>query len=221
MLVIAHRGANREALENSWSAFDLAVQGGASRIELDVQLSKDGHAVVLHDDQMERTTGVRRLISESTRSELQRIRLTNGEPIPFLDEVVSRLLPLIELNIETVRNLRASGIHAVYGDASRKETLEEAGIAHAVSLFLTAPVEVDSDAVRRARELNPDLFVAARCSFLRDVEKLRKAGADAAFSGEGEVALAMTEFMLTRLGATPEQIDRERERIHETTRADW
>jgi CPA2 family monovalent cation:H+ antiporter-2 len=126
---------------------------------------------------------------------------------------------VIELNIETVRNLRASGIQAVYGDASRKETLEEAGLARAVSLFLTAPVEVDSDAVRRARELNPGLFVAARCSYLRDIEKLRKAGADAAFSGEGEVALAMTEFMLTRLGATPEQIDRERERIHQTIRA--
>jgi CPA2 family monovalent cation:H+ antiporter-2 len=127
---------------------------------------------------------------------------------------------VIELNIDTVRNLRASGIQAVYGDASRKETLVEAGVAQAVSIFLTAPVEMDSDAVRRARELNPDLFVAARCSYLRDVEKLRKSGADAAFSGEGEVALAMTEFMLTRLGATPEQIDRERERIHETIRAD-
>jgi CPA2 family monovalent cation:H+ antiporter-2 len=127
---------------------------------------------------------------------------------------------VIELNIDTVRNLRASGIHAVYGDASRNETLVEAGVAEAVSLFLTAPVEIDSDAVRRARALNPDLFVAARCQFLRDVEKLRKSGADAAFSGEGEVALAMTEFMLTRLGATPEQIDRERERIHETIRAD-
>ena len=72
----------------------------------------------------------------------------------------------------------------------------------------------------RFRELNADLFVAARCFYLRDVEKLRKAGADAAFSGEGEVALAMTEFMLSRLGATPEQIDRERERIHETIRPD-
>jgi CPA2 family monovalent cation:H+ antiporter-2 len=125
---------------------------------------------------------------------------------------------VIELNIDTVRDLRTRGMRAVYGDASRKETLEEAGIADAVSLFFTAPVEMDSDAVRRARELNADIFVAARCSYLRDVEKLRKAGADAAFSGEGEVALAMTEFMLTRLGATPEQIDRERDRIHQTLR---
>jgi CPA2 family monovalent cation:H+ antiporter-2 len=127
---------------------------------------------------------------------------------------------VIELNVETVRELRGRGIQAVYGDANRKETLEEAGLEDAVSLFLTAPVEVDGDAIRRARDLNPDLFVAARCSFLRDVDKLKKAGADAAFSGEGEVALAMTEFVLKRLGATPEQVDRERERLHRTRTGD-
>jgi CPA2 family monovalent cation:H+ antiporter-2 len=42
---------------------------------------------------------------------------------------------------------------------------------------------------------------------------MRRAGADVVFSGEGEVALAMTEFMLRQLGATPEQMDRERDRI--------
>ncbi|MDX2056039.1 MAG: cation:proton antiporter [Polyangiaceae bacterium] len=127
---------------------------------------------------------------------------------------------VVELNIETVRELRARGTLAVYGDISRKETLEEAGVAKAVSLFLTAPIEVDSHVVRVARELNPELFVVARCSYLREVDALKLAGADAAFSGEGEVALAMTEFMLTRLGATPDQIDHERERIHQTMRSD-
>ena len=43
--------------------------------------------------------------------------------------------------------------------------------------------------------------------------ELREAGADVVFSGEGEVALSMTEFLLRQLGATPEQIDRERARI--------
>ena len=44
---------------------------------------------------------------------------------------------------------------------------------------------------------------------------LRSAGAEQVFSGEGEVALAMTEAVLRRLGATPEQIDRERARVHD------
>lgn len=100
MLVIAHRGANREALENSWSAFELAIAGGAVRIELDVQLTADGHGAVIHDDNIQRTTGVRARVSRLTRAELAKIKLTNGEPIPFLDEVVERILPRCELNIE-------------------------------------------------------------------------------------------------------------------------
>ena len=48
---------------------------------------------------------------------------------------------------------------------------------------------------------------------MRELPALRQAGAEA-FSGEGEVALALTVALLERLGATPEQIDRERERVH-------
>ena len=100
MLVIAHRGANKEALENSWTAFAKAIECGAQRIELDVQLSKDGHAVIMHDDDMFKTTGLHVHISQMERAELRSIKLRNGEPLPFLDEAVERLLPQIELNIE-------------------------------------------------------------------------------------------------------------------------
>ena len=122
---------------------------------------------------------------------------------------------IIELNLETVRKLRGDGFQAVYGDASRPQTLEEAGAKAAIGVVLTAPVEGGADAVvRRARELNPRIFVVARSTYLSEVEALRNAGADVVFSGEGEVALAMTEFTLRRLGATPDQIDRERDRVH-------
>ena len=50
---------------------------------------------------------------------------------------------------------------------------------------------------------------------LRDVPPLRSAGAEEVFAGEGEVAMAMTEAVLRRLGATPDQIDRERARVRE------
>ena len=100
MQVIAHRGANREALENSWSAFELAVDGGALRIELDVQLTADGHAAVMHDDDFSRTAERPGRLSALTRAQVAKIKLRNGEAIPFLDEVVAKLLPRIELNIE-------------------------------------------------------------------------------------------------------------------------
>ena len=65
-----------------------------------------------------------------------------------------------------------------------------------------------------ARELNPHIRVLARASYLRDRPALLQAGADEVYTGEGEVALALTEAILGRLGATAEQIDRERARAH-------
>jgi CPA2 family monovalent cation:H+ antiporter-2 len=128
---------------------------------------------------------------------------------------------VIELNLDTVRRLRNLGITAIYGDASRQEVLEQAGIREAASLILSANSE-DSPAeiVRLAHDLNPKLVVIARCAYLKDIEKLRGAGAAAAFSGEGEVALAMTTFVLERLGATPEQIDLERDRLYRRLMSD-
>ena len=62
--------------------------------------------------------------------------------------------------------------------------------------------------------LNPDVRVLARAPYLRDVPSLKEAGANRVYSGEGEVALAFIEDILDSLGATPEQIDRERARAH-------
>jgi hypothetical protein len=64
---------------------------------------------------------------------------------------------------------------------------------------------------------NPKVHVLARVSYLRDVGALKAAGADTVYSGEVEVALAFVEDILETLGATPEQIDRERARAHRRT----
>ncbi len=54
-LIIGHRGASAFAPENTLAAFQLAIDGGADGIEFDVQLSKDGVPVVIHDATLERT----------------------------------------------------------------------------------------------------------------------------------------------------------------------
>ncbi len=123
---------------------------------------------------------------------------------------------VIEFNIETVRELRELGADVVYGDATRPETLAEAGTETAGNLILTSAGMANSEEViRAARELNPDIRVLARASYLRDLPGIKRAGADTVFTGEGEVALAFVEEMLTRLGATAEQVDRERARAHD------
>jgi len=122
---------------------------------------------------------------------------------------------VIELNLETVRRLRAEGVPAIYGDARHRETLESAGVGDAASLVLSSAGMAGSEEVARlARELNPALRILARSAYVHELSTLRRAGADAVFSGEGEIALALTEAILRDLGATPEQIDRERERVH-------
>ena len=61
--------------------------------------------------------------------------------------------------------------------------------------------------------MNPAIHVLARTRFIHQLAKLRQAGAADVFAAEGEVALAFTVRILERLGATGEQIDRERRRV--------
>jgi monovalent cation:H+ antiporter-2, CPA2 family len=122
---------------------------------------------------------------------------------------------VIELNMDAARALRLDGIDAVYGDATRAETLEAAGIAKAGSLILgSAGMASSAEVIRAARTLNPHVRVLARAAYLRDVAALKAAGANSVYSGEAEVALAFIEEILDSLGATREQIDRERARAH-------
>ena len=136
-------------------------------------------------------------------------------------QTVTRLLrenefepTIIELNLETVRRLRDSGVNAVYGDASLSATLASAGAASAGTLILSASgVRHCEEVIRLARGLNPAIRVLARSDYVREIGGLREAGAAKVFSGEGEVALALIEEILRSLGATGEQIDRERDRF--------
>ena len=119
---------------------------------------------------------------------------------------------VVELNMDTVRQLRQSGISAVYGDARHPNSLITAGLRHAGNLIISGDAGA-RDITQIAREINPRVHIFVRSVYLRDVPPLRSAGAEQVFSGEGEVALAMTEAVLRRLGATADQIDRERDRV--------
>lgn len=122
---------------------------------------------------------------------------------------------VIELNTDTVRALREQGTSAVHGDAYDPDTLIKAGVRHAGTLIVSGAHENTPEIIRSARDLNPSVHALARAAYLRDVPVMRRAGAEQVFAGEGEVALAMTEAVLRRLGATPDQIDREHARVRE------
>jgi CPA2 family monovalent cation:H+ antiporter-2 len=121
---------------------------------------------------------------------------------------------VIELNVETVRRLTGEGMAAIYGDATHRETLESADVGNSVALVLSSStMHGTAETIRFSRELNPRVLIFARSTYLREVKELNRAGADLVFSGEGEVAMAMMESMLRQIRATPDQLDRERERV--------
>ncbi len=123
---------------------------------------------------------------------------------------------IVELNLDTVRAIKDHGGLAVYGDATAENTLAEAGLAGAVALILSSEAMPNAaEAIRAAKRLNPDVLVFARSNYITGYAGLRGAGADVIVSDETEVALAMTQALMQHLGATPDQLDRERARIRE------
>ncbi len=116
---------------------------------------------------------------------------------------------IVDMNIDTIRQLQAKGRIAVYGDASRREVLEQAGIRDAVHLVLSLPnSEERGSLVMLARELSPAVEITARARYLAEREVLMRAGANTVISEEGESGIALARRVLERRGLEPEQIEK-------------
>ncbi|MHA1733419.1 MAG: glycerophosphodiester phosphodiesterase [Promethearchaeota archaeon] len=99
-IVIAHRGANAEAPENTFKSFELAVEAGADFIEFDVHFSRDGELVVIHDAKVDRTTDGTGKVNDLTLAELRELDAGGGERIPTLGEVADRFGKKVCLQVE-------------------------------------------------------------------------------------------------------------------------
>ena len=88
-LAIAHRGGAAEAEENTEAAFTHAARLGYRFIETDVQATRDGVAVILHDDSLQRTCGTPERVADLDWPELARRRTLGGNPIPRLDATLA------------------------------------------------------------------------------------------------------------------------------------
>jgi glycerophosphoryl diester phosphodiesterase len=93
-LIGAHRGASGQFPENSLPAFEAAIRQGSDFLELDVRLSRDGVAVVIHDETIDRTTGECGQVGELTAAQLERYG------IPLLDTVLAMAAGKVLFNIE-------------------------------------------------------------------------------------------------------------------------
>jgi CPA2 family monovalent cation:H+ antiporter-2 len=170
---------------------------------------------------MNRASGLREVIAVEDKPAAHRAIVVGYGPTGRLVVGILKQLGIeavvVEMNVDTHMRLRGEGQAAVHGDSNQREVLEQAGVAGACSLILSASGSGGfTEAVRTAREMNPKIHVVARAEFLKEAEVLRQAGAAAVFSGEGEVATAMAASILEHFGATPEQLDEAREQIRVT-----
>ncbi|WP_026553206.1 glycerophosphodiester phosphodiesterase family protein [Arthrobacter sp. H20] len=98
-LALSHRGYSADGLENSMAAFEAAVELGYGYLEIDIRSSRDGAVMVFHDALLDRVCDVAGPVAGRTLAELGAVRIRGVEPIPTLEEVLTRW-PAIKLNID-------------------------------------------------------------------------------------------------------------------------
>ena len=149
--VVAHRGAQTRAPDNSLLAYRLARSEGATGVELDVRLSRDGVVVIHHDRKVRLPSGNKVPVSSLSLAELQTIDLGGGQRIPTLAQALAVTGPDLTVNVEIkAEALRTRGLERKVVAAVR-----EAGAGSRVSISSFNPVSV-----RRVRRLAPELRTA-------------------------------------------------------------
>jgi glycerophosphoryl diester phosphodiesterase len=159
-VIVAHRGASRQAPENTIEAFRLAVEAGADAIELDVHLTAEGELAVVHDATLDRTTDRVGPVAERRMDEIRQADAgyeftregDSGYPfrhrglgVPTLPEVLEWLPDGVGLVVEIKARSAVDGVVA----ALQRSAVHLAGRASLISF--------DEQAIDRARELDRSL----------------------------------------------------------------
>ena len=158
-LILAHRGASGHAPQNTLAAFLMAAEMGADGVELDVHLSADGEAVVIHDDTVDATTDGHGRVSRMTMSEIASLDAGSwfdprfaGQRIPTLAQVFELLGPRLLINVEIKVEL---GHHPFAHEAEVVRLIEDHHLVDRVVVSSFTP-----SALRRVRKLNPHIPLA-------------------------------------------------------------
>jgi len=156
-LRVAHRGASGNYPEHTRLAFEKAIQAKADMIELDCQLSGDGHVVVYHDERLQRTTGARGAVRDKTLAQLKKLdagkwrkQSCQGQQILTLEEVMDCVNGEADLCLD---------IKQYAGSPLGIELKLLFIVSHYDYLERTIFSSVDHACLRRLRELAPDVHL--------------------------------------------------------------
>ncbi len=164
-MIIGHRGASKEAPENTLRAFELAVDAGAEMIEFDIHKTIDDHIVITHDTNTKRVSDMNINIQSSTLDQVREVPLNGGGQIPTLEELFSQFKGKLYFQIE----VKQKGIAKDVISLIDKHNLHDQCV---ISSFLHDELPV-------YKELNPNIMVAllALTSF-RTIKKTLNYGLD-------------------------------------------
>ncbi|MBN1350747.1 glycerophosphodiester phosphodiesterase [candidate division KSB1 bacterium] len=152
LMVTAHRGASGLAPENTIAAMLKAIDFHSDYAELDVQETKDGYLILLHDDDLNRTTNGSGAIWEKTLADLNHVDAGSwmsdefaNEPVPLLSAVMDTVEGKMKLNIE----LKISG-HQVELERRVVKLIEEKRFVDQCVV-----TSFNWDSVEKVKRLNP------------------------------------------------------------------
>ena len=176
--VIAHRGDKMDAPENTMAAFYMAAEKGADAIEFDVQLTADGHVVVIHDQTVDRTTNGTGRVSRIQLAALRELdagtwfsEKFRGERIPTLDEVFETFSKKVYMDIELKNfstpwdNLVSKVVYLVRDHGVQDRTLLSSFLTHNLRKGALTSIRYpagNSDQTRFIRMLGSYIWVAYR-----------------------------------------------------------
>jgi len=192
ILVIAHRGDWRNAPENSLLAIEKAIAMGVDVIEIDIQRTRDGQLILMHDETVDRTTNGKGYIKDLTLDEIRKLHLRNGvnrvtqHTVPTLEEAMLAVKGRAMVNLDKCYNymneayaiLQKTGTvdHALFkGTAKAAEVKQRYG--HLLDkIFYVSIVNLDEpDAETTIREMQRDIKpIAFEVIFTQDTAKVFK-----------------------------------------------
>ncbi len=153
-LAIAHRGASSSAPENTVYAFTAAMEQGADGIELDVQQTKDGVPVVIHDLNLKRVAGINREVSSFTFDELSQIDVGSWYSPEYSDARIMALEDVfiltdgrIFMNIELKRGAKSDNLEQKVVSLIEKYNMENKCCVTSFSY----------DSLKQIKEYNSDI----------------------------------------------------------------
>ncbi|MFT3992623.1 MAG: PTS sugar transporter subunit IIA, partial [Luteolibacter sp.] len=116
---------------------------------------------------------------------------------------------VLDMNMDTISELRAQGKAAIYGDASNQEILEQAGMKRASHLVVTVPnASLRLAVITASRALSSTVRIVVRAHYLRERAELEHSGVSAAVFEEAEAAIALSRLVLADTGVHRHTVER-------------